>query len=169
MDFTPPVFAVALSSLLSVMPFSTQAQTESRGLYATIYAQSTRLGSTMFDEIGNAGFATNTFLINGVRRFVGNKGAWVPYLGAGVGWVQEIDFDIRAGTKDRAWSDGGKFAVQVIGGAEIPIGNVWKLTTDVRILRVGSVDLPAEEGVTGRLSQPRYNPVSVQLGLRRGF
>ena len=224
MDFTPPVFAVALSSLLSVMPFSTQAQTESRGLYATIYAQSTRLGSTMFDEIGNAGlgsgvkasfgaglglggdigfrygngwaaelewnwrrhelkslerkgtslssngdFATNTFLINGVRRFVGQKGAWVPYLGAGVGWVQEIDFDIRAGSKDRAWSDGGKYALQVIGGAEIPIGNLWKLTTDVRMLRVGRVDLPAEEGVTGRLSQPRYNPISVQLGLRRGF
>jgi len=224
MDFTPPVFAVALSSLLSVMPFSTQAQTESRGLYATIYAQSTRLGSTMFDEIGNAGlgsgvkasfgaglglggdigfrygngwaaelewnwrrhelaslrragtavagvtegdFASNIIFVNGLRRFTLASERVVPYVGVGLGWVQEID--IRAGSKDRAWSDGGKYALQVIGGAEIPIGNLWKLTTDVRMLRVGRVDLPAEEGVTGRLSQPRYNPVSVQLGLRRGF
>jgi hypothetical protein len=37
------------------------------------------------------------------------------------------------------------------------------------MLRLSRVELPAEEGVTGRLSKPDYNPVSVQLGLRRMF
>ena len=62
-----------------------------------------------------------------------------------------------------------KTALQLIGGTEIPLGHTWRLTADVRLLRLGNVELPAEEGVTGRLMQPRYNPVSVQLGLRRLF
>jgi len=57
----------------------------------------------------------------------------------------------------------------LIGGVEIPLNNLWSVVADARIMRVGSVDLPAEEGVTGRLSRPSYNPVSVQLGLRRMF
>jgi opacity protein-like surface antigen len=200
------------------------AQTEPRGFYATAYVQASKLGSTTFDEIGDAGFgsglkanfgtglglggdigyrygngwatelewnwrrhdlkslsrggakiaadgdfASNIFFVNGLRRFVGPAGGWTPYVGAGLGWVQEVDFDINSAASERAWSKQGKVAVQLIGGAEIPLSNDWRLAADVRLLRVGSVELPAEEGVTGRLAQPRYNPVSVQVGLRRVF
>lgn len=114
-------------------------------------------------------FASNIIFVNGLRRFVGQTGGWTPYVGAGLGWVQEIDFDINSGGTERAWSQNGKVAVQLIGGVEIPLGGAWRLATDVRLLRVGNVELPAEEGVTGRLTQPRYNPISVQVGLRRAF
>lgn len=117
----------------------------------------------------NGDFASNIIFVNGLRRFVGQTGGWTPYVGAGLGWVQEIDFDINSGGTERAWSKNGKVAVQLIGGAEIPLGGAWRLATDVRLLRVGNVELSAEEGVTGRLTQPRYNPVSVQVGLRRAF
>jgi len=91
MDFTPPVFAVALSSLLSVMPFSTQAQTESRGLYATIYAQSTRLGSTMFDEIGNAGLGSGVKASFGAGLGLGGDIGF-RY---GNGWAAELEWNWR--------------------------------------------------------------------------
>ena len=117
----------------------------------------------------NGDFASNIIFVNGLRRFVGQTGGWTPYVGAGLGWVQEIDFDINSGGTERAWSKKGKVAVQLIAGTEIPISNAWRLAADVRLLRVGNVELPAEEGVTGRLTQPRYNPVSVQVGLRRAF
>jgi opacity protein-like surface antigen len=104
-----------------------------------------------------------------VRRFVRPSGGWVPYAGVGLGWVQEIDFDLNSGTTERAWSDQGAFGVQLMAGAEIPVGETWQVTADVRLLRVGSVELPAEEGVTGRLAEPEYNPLSVQIGLRRKF
>jgi opacity protein-like surface antigen len=224
MPLTRSLYAFAGSIMLFGMASTSLAQTEPRGFYATVYAQASNLGSTTFDEVGNAGFgsdlkatfgnglglggdigfrygngwaselewnwrrhdlkslnrngstlassgdfASNIIFVNGLRRFIGQAGGWTPYVGAGLGWVQEIDFDINSGGTDHAWSKKGKIAIQLIGGTEIPLGNAWRLAADVRLLRVGNVELPAEEGVTGRLSQPRYNPVSVQVGLRRMF
>lgn len=212
------------AGFLSCMAGPSFAQTEPRGFYATVYAQASKLGSTQFDEIGNAGFgsglaanfgtgigfggdigfrygngwatelewnwrrhdlkslrrggttiatdgdfASNILFVNGIRRLSAQTGGWTPYIGAGLGWVQEIDFDINSAGSERAWSKQGKVAVQLIGGAELALGQAWRLAADVRLLRVGNLDLPAEEGVAGRLSQPRYNPVSVQVGLRRLF
>jgi hypothetical protein len=218
-------FSVFAASFLMIgITGTSSAQTEPRGFYATVYAQSSKLGSTTFDEVGSAGFgsgltarfgsglglggdigfrygngwaselewnwrrhnlkslnrggstiassgdfASNIIFVNGLRRFIGQPGSWTPYVGAGLGWVQEIDFDVNSGGTERAWSKKGKLAVQLIGGTEIPLGDAWRLTADVRLLRVGNVELPAEEGVNGRLTQPRYNPVSVQVGLRRSF
>jgi len=114
-------------------------------------------------------FASNILFVNVLRRFPGAVGGSTPYVGFGVGYVQEIDFDINSGGAERAWSAQGKLGLQLIGGIEVPLGQAWRLAADVRLLRVGSVELPAEEGVTGRLSKPRYNPVSVQVGIRRAF
>lgn len=114
-------------------------------------------------------FASNIIFINGLRRFPSTSGGWTPYIGAGVGWVQEIDFDLNSSGKERAWSKQGTLGIQLIAGTEIPMTKDWRLTADLRVLRLGSVELPAEEGVTGRLSKPNYNPVSVQVGLRRMF
>ncbi|MFN8982257.1 MAG: outer membrane protein, partial [Alphaproteobacteria bacterium] len=194
------------------------------GVYATVYGQASWLGSTSFNEVGNAGFgsgleasfntgfgfganigfqfgngwatelewnyrshpldsltkggatlatdgdvASNIFFINGLRRFVGLTRGWTPYLGLGVGWVQEIDLDLNTNANQRAWSEQGKFGVQFIAGGEIPLSNGWSLITDVRFLALGGIDMPAESGVTGRLSKPDYNPVSLQVGLKRLF
>jgi opacity protein-like surface antigen len=128
---------------------------------------SLRRAGTMLATDGD--FASNIIFVNALRRFIGQRGGWTPYVGAGIGWVQEIDMDLNSGAAERAWSRQGRFGVQLIGGAEVPLSQSWRLTADVRLLRVGGVELPAEEGVTGRLAQPRYNPVSVQVGLRRVF
>lgn len=218
-------FPSFLASFLTIgMVGTSSAQTEPRGFYGTLYLQASQLGSTSFNEVGNAGlgaglnasfgagrglggdigfrygngwaselefnyrrhdlqsvqrggstlassgdFASATLFVNGIRRFTGQAGGWTPYVGAGLGWVQEIDFDIPSGGQNRAWSKSGQTAVQLIGGTEIPLGESWRLTADVRMWRAGRVELPAEEGVTGRLIAPRYNPVSVQVGLRRVF
>ncbi len=114
-------------------------------------------------------FASNILFVNGLRRFVGLQSGWVPYVGAGVGWVQEIDFDLNTGSTERAWSKQGEIGFQLIGGAEFPLGDDWRLTADVRLLRIGKTQLGAEEGVIGQLAKPAYNPLSVQVGLRRLF
>lgn len=217
-------FTLVLIGGFVVVSCPSLAQTEPSGFYASAYVEASHLGSTTFDEIGNAGlgsglrasfssglglggevgyrygngwaaefewnwrrhnlkslngggaalategdFASNMLFVNGLRRFVGQAGGWVPYAGAGIGWVQEIDFDINSAAVERAWSDQGKVGVQLIGGVEIPIDSTWRLVADARFLRLGSVELSAEEGATGRLSRPDYNPVSVRLGLRRMF
>ena len=119
--------------------------------------------------VNDGDFASNILFINGLRRFPSASGGWTPYVGAGIGWVQEIDFDLNSAGSNRAWSKQGKIGLQLIAGTEIPMNNDWRLIADVRMLRLGRIELPAEEGVTGRLSKPNYNPVSVQVGLRRMF
>ena len=218
------LITLALTGGLAATALPVLAQDEPRGLYATAYVQASRLGSTGFDEIGNArlgnglkaefdtgfglggdigfrygngwaaefewnwrrhdlqslrgggsaavtegDFASNILFVNGLRRFGSIGGGWVPYAGVGLGWVQEIDFDLNSGTTERAWSEQGDFGAQLMAGAEFPLTAAWRLTADLRFLRVGNVELPAEEGATGRLAEPRYNPLSVQIGLRRQF
>lgn len=120
--------------------------------------------------VNDGDFASSILFINGLRRFPSASGGWTPYIGAGIGWVQEIDFDLNSGGTDRGWSKQGKIGLQLIAGAEIPMTKDWRLTADVRMLRLGSIELPAETGAaTGRLSKPDYNPISVQVGIRRMF
>lgn len=114
-------------------------------------------------------YASNTLFVNGLRRFAGPASGWTPYLGAGIGWVQEIDFDIASAGVERGYSKGGALAIQLIGGVERALGTHWSLAADLRWMRVGGVGLAAEEGVTGRIAKPAYNPLSVQIGLRRRF
>ena len=116
-------------------------------------------------------FASNILLVNGLRRFNMSAG-WTPYVGAGIGWVQEIDLDItpsNAGA-ERGYSAGSKTAVQLIGGVEYAFTQNWRLTADARWLRVGSVRLDNEAGNPGGSANPlTYKPLSIQVGIRRSF
>lgn len=128
-----------------------------------------KLGAATVARDGD--FASNTLLINGVRR-LGKSGAWTPYLGAGIGWVQEIDIDLTpaAGGAERGYSSGRKVAFQLMAGVEYVLTPRWSMAGDARWLRVGSVRLNNEEGNAGGTIGPlTYNPVSVQLGLRYRF
>jgi opacity protein-like surface antigen len=128
-----------------------------------------RAGNTTLARDGD--FASNIFLINGLRRFP-SGGAWTPYLGAGIGWVQEIDIDIKpsAGGAKRGYSASSEFAYQLIAGVEYALSPQWRLTADTRWLRVGSVRLDNEVANAGGTAGPlTYNPFSVQVGVRYSF
>lgn len=116
-------------------------------------------------------FASNTVFINGLRRF-STASAWTPYVGAGIGWVQEIDIDITptGSGSERGYSDGNEFAFQLIAGVEYTLTSKWSLTADTRYMRVGSVDLDNETGnADGKAGPLKYNPFSVQIGIRYSF
>jgi opacity protein-like surface antigen len=202
-----------------MLPAGAIAQSETKGFYASVYGQFSRLSDTSFDLVGagngrtpvgaefdngfgaggdfgyrygngwaaeiewnyrshdlktlTAGgstltregdFASNTILVNGLRRFP--QGAWTPYAGLGLGWVQEIDLDLE-GQSAGSYSQRGKWAVQLIAGAEYALSKQWLLTADLRYLRVGAVQLEGPNGA--RLSSPDYNPLSAQVGLRYRF
>jgi opacity protein-like surface antigen len=127
-----------------------------------------RQGGTNLSSDGD--FASNVLLLNGLRRFP-TGGAWTPYVGAGIGWVQEIDIDITpVSGAARGYSTSGKAAFQLIGGVEYALTPQWRLTADARWMRVGTVRLDNETGNPGgSASQLKYNPLSVQVGLRYNF
>jgi hypothetical protein len=47
-----------LFNCLAITSTPLRVQTESPGFYGTVYAQASRLGSTTFDELGNAGLGS---------------------------------------------------------------------------------------------------------------
>jgi opacity protein-like surface antigen len=221
-------FSLWFSPLLGVFltPTAALAQEESKGYYATVYAQYSQIGSSTFSESGALGagtglraefgsglglggdigwrygngwaaefewnyrrhnldtltqgggnlardgdFASNILLLNGLYRF-SRPDAWTPYVGAGVGWVQEIDIDLApaAGGDERGYSDSGQFAAQLVAGVEYRMTPQWGVTADARWLRVGSVRLDNEVGNPDGSAGPlTYNPLSVQVGLRYDF
>jgi opacity protein-like surface antigen len=112
-------------------------------------------------------YASNILFLNGLYRFA-PAGGWTPYAGAGLAWVQEIDFDLDAGGGEQSYSKGGKTGWQLIGGAERSLGGGWALNAHVRWLNVGEPKLKAE-GSTGSVSGAKYNPLSLHLGLSRSF
>ena len=209
-----------------LIPTAATSQTNSKGFYATIYAQQSRIDSSNFTESGALGagnglraefgsglgfggdigyrygngwaseiewnyrrhsldalrqgsskltrdgdFASNILLINGLRRF-SMSGGWTPFVGAGIGLVQEIDIDMTPNNSgaERGYSSGRKSAFQFIGGVEYELTPKWRITADARWLRVGSVRLDNEEGNPGGSVSPlSYNPTSIQVGIRYSF
>jgi outer membrane autotransporter protein len=130
---------------------------------------SLRQGGATLAQDGD--FASSIILINGLRRFKSSP-KWTPYVGAGIGWVQEIDVDIKplAGGGERGYSKNNKAAFQLIAGAEYALTQNWRLTADARWLRVGSVTMNNESGNTGgSVTSLDYNPVSFQIGVRYSF
>lgn len=128
-----------------------------------------RQGSVPLARDGD--FASNILLINGLRRFA-SGGGWTPYLGVGIGWVEEIDIDITPGSggAERGYSSGSKAVLQLTAGVEYALTPPWRLTADARWLRAGSVRLDNEAGNPGGSIGPlRYNPLSVQFGVRYSF
>jgi opacity protein-like surface antigen len=137
--------------------------------YRSHSLSSLRRGSTTLARQGD--FASNTLLVNGVRRFASSR-AWTPYVGAGVGVVLEIDLDLQPegnGTS-RAYSSSGRVVPQLIGGVEYALTPMWRLVSDARWLRVGALEATNASGNSGgRVRSPTYNPLSVQVGVRYGI
>lgn len=212
-----PILALVAGSLV---PWSASAQTRDSGWYGTLYASTSRLGSTDltassigsglkagFDggfgfggalgwrygngwatevewdyrrhnvgslrdasgaSIGSDGdYASNILFVNGIYRLPA-RGGWTPLFGAGLGWLQEIDFDLEGGSVSQSYSRRGETGIQLIAGLERELQGGWSLAGSLRWLRVGGVTLGAEGGA-GSIAGARYNPLSLHLGVTRRF
>lgn len=112
-------------------------------------------------------YASNILFVNAIYRLPA-RGGWTPLFGAGVGWLQEIDFDLEGGSVAQSYSRRGETGLQFIAGLERDLGRGWSLTGQARWLRVGKVTLGAE-GAAGTLEGARYDPLSLHLGVTRRF
>jgi outer membrane protein W len=111
-------------------------------------------------------YASNALFVNAYRRFP--SAGWTPYLGAGLGWVQEIDFDLGTASDENSHSAKGRAAWQLIAGAERALGPRWSVFGDVRYMNAGSPTLKSEAMAT-ELRNARYAPWSLHLGARIRF
>lgn len=114
---------------------------------------------TIFSEV---------IFLNGYYRFP----AWRtvrPFIGAGLGYVIGMDIDVDRNGTEREYSRRGGVAVQAIAGVEYRLSSNWGLSGDVRWSRMGSGTFNATTEGTSLSGEPKYQPVSLNLGVSYRF
>jgi opacity protein-like surface antigen len=110
-------------------------------------------------------YASTAIMVNGLYSF-GTLGAVQPYVGAGVGFVREVDFDLTGGPAAGEYSDSGLLAGQVILGADLALGQRWTAFGEVRAFFIDDPNLP---GAAGRKLRAQYQTIDFLLGASLRF
>jgi len=106
-------------------------------------------------------FASTTLALNGYYDFDPVFGGRLtPYVGAGLAYVTEIDFDVVGGGAPGEYSDRGGFGYQLMLGMEYPVSESWSVTGEIRYFNAGNQTL---SGSGGTLSAD-YQTVDIIIG-----
>ncbi|MEZ5534542.1 MAG: OmpW family outer membrane protein [Thiolinea sp.] len=124
--------------------------------------------NTDFSGSRGGDYASNAFYLNGYYHLPTGQQRWQPYVGGGLGWLQEIDLDLETANGDVSLSDSGQVGYQLFAGVNYPMTGNWQLQAELRYADFGEVDLD-EEGGSGKASNLEYQPLTVQLGVKYRF
>jgi len=114
-------------------------------------------------------FASNIFFLNGRYTFESLMQTKMrPYIGAGIGYVQEIDVDLESNGVENSYSEGGEIAYQFMAGVSYPVSDRIELDAGLRYVRVDSIKFDRESGA-GELRDVDYDPLSFAVGLSYKF
>lgn len=113
-----------------------------------------------FDD-GN--YASSLFFLNGIY-FFDSMGAWQPYLGAGLSWVEEIDIDLERAGEERSYSTDGDVGYQVFAGINYQFTPNWSFQGELRYGEITGLDLDGEDD-DGVIKDIDYETTTVQLGV----
>jgi opacity protein-like surface antigen len=112
-------------------------------------------------------YASNTFFLNGFY-YLNTRGAWEPYIGAGLAWVQEVDIDLEGMGPEQSFSGDGDVGIQVFIGTNYRLSERWSAQGELRYGRISGIDLEGEN-VPGSFSDFDYEPFTAQVGLSYHF
>lgn len=129
--------------------------------YRTNDSQSLIDDGTFYDE-GN--YASNIFYLNGYYFFE-NESDWSPYLGVGLGWVQEIDIDFEQNGTELSYSESGPLAYQLLAGIEYALLDNILISAEFRYSSASIDTLKGEENL-GSISDLDYQPTTLQVGIK---
>ena len=115
------------------------------------------------DDLSGGDFSSAILYLHGIYQFKSAAMSVTPYVGIGLGWVQEIDFDASAGGVTRSYSDSGDLAYRFLAGIERAINEQWHLQAQVNYTQLTGLKLK-EEGGPGTAASD-YSVWGVGLGL----
>lgn len=126
----------------------------------------TDLGDEVTYPDGN--IASSTVYLNGYYHF-STTGKWDPYIGAGLGWLQEVDIDLEGNGPFRSYSGDGDIGYQLFAGANYPLSERWLLQGEIRYTSFTDLDLEGEGRTEGEFSSLDYEPLTIQFGVQYRF
>lgn len=120
----------------------------------------------------NGDFASTNLMLNAIYTFTKPEGEALwgklsPYLGLGVGFLQEADIDLEIGGAEQEFDDNYIFATQIFAGISYELHSSWSVFAETRYHYAGSIDLDSSTGTSSL--QADYDGVSFLAGLRYNF
>ena len=106
-----------------------------------------RTGDSKGGATDGGDFASTAVMLNGVWN-APSSGKLTPYLGAGIGYVTEIDFDVVSGANAGEYSDRGGVAGQIFAGVSYAVTEQFSAFGEVRYFDAGSRTLDGPGGAT---------------------
>jgi opacity protein-like surface antigen len=113
-------------------------------------------------------YASNTIYLNGYYTF-NREADWRPYVGAGIGYLQEIDIDINAPGANTSFSGDGEVALQAMAGVEFDLGERWRLQGEARYVTASGIDLDVEGPGGQRITDIDYDGFILGVNLAYDF
>lgn len=127
----------------------------------------------VFDGVDDGDFASTNLMFNVIHTFRrddaqdGFLNGISPYVGLGIGAMQEVDIDLEVAGVGQEFSDHWVPSAQIIVGAIYPVGAGFSAFAELRYHYSGSPTLDAENG--GGKVDADYDGFSAILGLRYSF
>ncbi len=122
------------------------------------------------ERFAGGDYASTNFFLNTQYTFgsiAGLAAVIRPYIGAGIGLMQEIDIDLP-GTGAENLSSSWDLGIQALVGLRWEISPHWSLFTEARYIYGGSPDMSTETGPS-RSATAEYNGWTALAGLRWTF
>lgn len=87
----------------------------------------------------------------------------------GLGYLQEIDIDLRLAGTETSFSCNGDLSLQAIIGANYLFADRWGLSLEASYARFSSIQLTGEGMASGTIDGFDYDPMSIAIGLKYRF
>jgi len=117
-------------------------------------------------SVGSGGdYASTSLMLNGYYM-IDTGSDLTPYIGAGVGYVTEIDFDISDAVGAEEYSDTGLLGYQLMAGVEYPITDQIAVYGEARYF---AADNPVLSGDGGSRLKADYATVDLLAGIIWSF
>jgi hypothetical protein len=117
-------------------------------------------------------FASTNLMFNGVYTFTQSDGSglwgkFTPFVGAGLGFLQEADIDAKIGGGERQYSDTWIPSVQFLTGVTYEVNESWSVFAETRYHYAGEVELKSSKDNT--VLKANYDGFSGIVGVRYSF
>lgn len=113
-------------------------------------------------------FASTVAFLNGYYRFQ-KVGMVRPFVGAGLGYVTEVDMDLSRDGSEQEYERRGGLAIQAIVGGEMDLSDRWSVSADLRWSKMGSGSFKSTNAGASLADKPKFQPASLNLGLTYRF
>ncbi len=92
-----------------------------------------------------------------------------PYVGLGIGMVEEIDIDLEDSNGEQSFSDNGDIGYQIIIGTDFKISEIWKLSCELANMSFAGPEFKQEGGSAIIFDDEGYEVWNLNIALKYEF